>query len=195
MLMLCLDMNKWLGSGVQVAMQFNYHLITIIIYWWSSTDLVSFKKKLLKSNRTKWARAQRVNPRLTKLFLKKSKFRYQISEYQNFTGFFLLIQKENGNSNIFCKFQHHSMQIFFKMANQSFLKTENAATTPSPSDFDGLPYPRVRRYPQFFFFMKMTAKDVQEITNMPLVTFFSVLERPGKNSKGGCSNPSWLDEG
>ena len=29
----------------------------------------------------------------------------------------LLIQKENGNSNMFCKFQHHSLQIFFKMAN------------------------------------------------------------------------------
>ena len=33
---------------------------------------------------------------------------------------FLLIQKENGNSNMFCKFQHHSMQIFFKMANSYF---------------------------------------------------------------------------
>ena len=51
---------------------------------------------------------------------------------------------------------------------------------PSPSDFDGLPYPRVRWYPHFFF-MKMTAKDVKEITYMPLVTFFSVLKRPGKN--------------
>ena len=30
---------------------------------------------------------------------------------------FLLIQKENDNSNMFCKFQHHSMQILFKMAN------------------------------------------------------------------------------
>ena len=43
---------------------------------------------------------------------------------------FLLIQKENGNSNMFCKFQHHSMQIFFKMANYFFLKTEKVATTP-----------------------------------------------------------------
>ena len=24
---------------------------------------------------------------------------------------------------------------------------------------------------------------------MPLVTYFSVLERPGKNRKGGCNNP------
>ena len=32
--------------------------------------------------------------------------------------------------------------------------------------------------------MKMTAKDVKEITYMPLVTFFSVLARPGKNRKG-----------
>ena len=42
-------------------------------------------------------------------------------------------------------------RYFFKMANLCFLKNENAASTPSPSDFDGLPYPRVRWYPQFFF--------------------------------------------
>ena len=53
---------------------------------------------------------------------KNSKFRYKCSEYQNFTRFFLLIQKGNGNSNMFCKFQHHSMQIFFKMANFLFSK-------------------------------------------------------------------------
>ena len=43
--------------------------------------------------------------------------------------------------------------------------------------------------------MKITAKDVKEITYMPLVTFFSVLEVPGKNRTGGCNNPPWLDEG
>ena len=59
---------------------------------------------------------------------------------------------------------------------------------PSPSDFDGLPYPRVRRYPQFFF-MEMTTKDVKEIMYMPLVTFFSVLERPGKNRNGVATTP------
>ena len=64
---------------------------------------------------------------------------------------------------------------------------------PSPSDFDGLFYPRVRWYPHFFFFMKMTAKDVKEITYMPLVTFFSVLERQRKSRKG--NNPPWLDDG
>ena len=30
--------------------------------------------------------------------------------------------------------------------------------------------------------MKMTAKDVKEITYIPLVTFFSVLERPEKKN-------------
>ena len=45
---------------------------------------------------------------------------------------FLLIQKGNGNSNMFSKFQHPSMQIFFffKMANLCFLKTEKVASTP-----------------------------------------------------------------
>ena len=37
--------------------------------------------------------------------------------------------------------------------------------------------------------MKMTAKDVKEITYMPWVTFFSILEQPGKNRKRGCSHP------
>ena len=37
--------------------------------------------------------------------------------------------------------------------------------------------------------MKMTAKDVKEITCMPLLTFFSVLERPGKNRKGVATTP------
>ena len=90
-------------------------------------------------------------------FLRKigenSKFRYKSSEYQNFTGvFFLLIQKGNGNSNMFCKFQHHSMQIFFtKWRIYVFLKLKRLHQPPhSPSDFDGLPYPRVRWYPQFF---------------------------------------------
>ena len=107
---------------------------------------------------------------------------------------FLLIQKGNGNSNMFCKFQHHSMQIFFKWRIFCFLKTEKVASTPSHSDFDGLPYPRVRWYPQFVF-MKMTAKDVKEIKWMPLVTFFSVLELPEKNRKGVATTPPWLDKG
>ena len=52
------------------------------------------------------------------------------------------------------------MQIFFQNGD---LKYFQMATTPVPLDFYGLPYPRVRGYPRFFF-MKMTAKDVKEIT-------------------------------
>ena len=37
--------------------------------------------------------------------------------------------------------------------------------------------------------MTMTAKDVKEISYMPLVTFFSVSERPGKNRKGNNPPP------
>ena len=111
---------------------------------------------------------------------KKLKFRYKSSEYQNFTGF-LLIQKENGNANMFCKFQHHSMQIFFKMRINVFLKLKRLRQPPSPSDFDGLPYPRVRWHSKSFF-MKMTAKDVKEITYIPLVTFSG-------NRKGDYNNP------
>ena len=79
-------------------------------------------------------------------------------------------------------------RYFSKWRTNVFLKLKRSQQPPSLSVFDGLPYPRVRWYPQFFF-MKMTAKDVKEITYMPLVTFFSVLERRGKNRKGGCNNP------
>ena len=37
--------------------------------------------------------------------------------------------------------------------------------------------------------MKMTAKDVKEITYMPLVTFCSAVERLGKNRKGVATIP------
>ena len=72
-------------------------------------------------------------------------------------------------------------------------KTEVASTPPHSLTFDGLPYPGQGGTP-IFFFMKITAKGVKEITHMPLVTFFSVLERPGENRRGSC-NPPWLDEG
>ena len=64
------------------------------------------------------------------------------------------------------------------MANYFFLKTEKVAQTPT------LWLWRLTLHPgkvySHFFFMKMTAKDVKEIAYMPLVNFFSVLERPGK---------------
>ena len=43
--------------------------------------------------------------------------------------------------------------------------------------------------------MQITAKDVKEIIYMPLVTFFSVLERPGKNRNWGCNNPPLVRRG
>ena len=83
-----------------------------------------------------------------------------------------------GFSIIVCRF-------FFKWRINIFLKLKRLQQPPPPSDFDGLPYPRVGGIPNFF--MKMTAKDVKEITYMPLVTFFRVLERPGKNRKRGVA--------
>ena len=81
---------------------------------------------------------------------KNSKFRYKSSEYQNLPCF-LLIQKENSNSNMFCKFQHHSMQIFFKMANYFFLKTEKVTTTPPhPLTLTAYPTPGKVVPPLFF---------------------------------------------
>ena len=84
------------------------------------------------------------------IFLRKigehSKFRYKSSEYQNF----LLIQQENGNCNMFCKFQDHSMQICFKLANFKCLKIEKACIYPFTLWLWRLTLPRVRWYPHFF---------------------------------------------
>ena len=61
-------------------------------------------------------------------FLRKigenSKFRFKSFEFQNFriSPGCLFKQKGNGNSNMFCNFQHHSMQILFIMANFLFSK-------------------------------------------------------------------------
>ena len=54
---------------------------------------------------------------------------------------------------------------------------------PSPCDFDGLPYPRGKVYSHFSF-IKMTVNDVKQITYMPKITFFIVLEGQGKTQRG-----------
>ena len=66
---------------------------------------------------------------------------------------------------------------------------------PPPHSLTLTAYPTSGKGGTPIFFMKMTEKDVKEITYMPLVILFSVLERPGKKPQGGCNNPPWLDEG
>ena len=66
---------------------------------------------------------------------------------------------------------------------------------PPPHPLTLTAYPTPGKVVPQFFFMKITAKYVIEITFMPLVTFFSVLERPEENRKGGLQPPPWLDEG
>ena len=58
---------------------------------------------------------------------------------------------------------------------------------PSSSDLDGLPYPRVRWYP--LFFRENDRKGCKRDYLYALVTFFSVLERPGENRKGVATTP------
>ena len=77
------------------------------------------------------------------------------------------------------------------MANLCFLKTEKVASTPLTLWLWRLTLPPGEMVPPIFF-MEMTSKDVKDITLMPLVTFFSVLERQEKKHK---RNPPRLDEG
>ena len=61
---------------------------------------------------------------------------------------FLLIKEGNDVSNIYCKIQDHTVKIFFKIVISNIARLHQP---PSPSDFDCLPYPQVRWYPQLFF--------------------------------------------
>ena len=85
--------------------------------------------------------------------------------------------------------KYHSQFIFKKNVTpppycgttlRRMAKTEKVASTPLTLTA----YPTAGRGGIPNFFMKMTARDIKEITYMPLVTFFSVLERPGKTVRG-----------
>ena len=93
-------------------------------------------------------------------FLRKigenSKFSYKSSEYQNFTGCFANTKGKMVIPTCSVSFSIIVCRYFSKWRINVFLKLKRLHQPPSPSDFDGLPYPRVRWYP--IFFMKMTAK-------------------------------------
>ena len=72
--------------------------------------------------------------------------------------------------------------FFSKWRINVFLKLKGCNNPPHPLTLTAYSTPGKVVPP--IFFMKMTAKDVKEITYMPLVTFFSVLERPEKNVRG-----------
>ena len=57
-------------------------------------------------------------------------------------------------------------RYFSKWGITVFLKLKRLQQPPHPLTLTAYPTPRVRWYPQFFF-MKMTAKDVKELTCMP----------------------------
>ena len=122
-----------------------------------------------------------------------SKFRYKSSEYQNFTWFFSVHKRKVVIATCFvtvtfmvCRY------FFFSKWRIKMSKTEKGCIHPVTLWFWRLTLPWVRWYPHFFF-MKMTAKDVKEITFMPLVTFFSVLKRPGKTIRLVAITSPWLD--
>ena len=99
-------------------------------------------------------------------------------------SFFFLLTNWNGVSNSSVSFRSISWRYIFQNGDLNFFQM---TTPPVPSDFDGLPYPRVRGHPvflfSFFFFfflvfvfvfvfvfylfifiIKITTKDVKEIT-------------------------------
>ena len=83
---------------------------------------------------------------------------------------------------------------FSKWRINVFLKLKKVASTPLTFWLWRLTLPPGKVVPPIFF-MKMTAKDVEEITYMPLVTFFSVLERPGGKTVKGLQQPPLVRRG
>ena len=78
------------------------------------------------------------------------KFCYKSFEISEFHRVFCLYKKEMVIPTCSVSFSIIVCRYFFRLANLCFLKTEKVASTPPPSDFDGLPYPQVRWYPNFF---------------------------------------------
>ena len=115
---------------------------------------------------------------------KISLLKFWISEFHRV---FYLNKRKMVIPTCFVSFSIIVCRYFSKWRINVFSKLKRLQQAPSPSDFDSLPYPRVRWYPHFFH--ENDRKDVKKITYMPLVTFFSVLERREKTIRGGCNNP------
>ena len=104
----------------------------------------------------------------------------------------LFIVKENGVSNMFCKFEVHIMQIFFKMVTLIFSGDNHP---PVPLDFDGLPYPRVRGYPRILFHQNDRngcKRDYLDARGHFVLHFVVIGDKP---LKGGSNHPlrrRWL---
>ena len=96
---------------------------------------------------------------------------------------YLLIKKGKGNSNILCKFQLHSMQIFFQNGRLKF--SQVATTHPYPPSLS-LPYP-TGGTPNF-----LTSKWPQRMFRLPRwpwsLSFW--FWAAGKNSRGGVVTTS-----
>ena len=105
-----------------------------------------------------------------RFFAKIQNFAIKVPNIRISPGF-LIIQKESGNYNMFGKFQHHSMQIFF-FSKWRIKMSRNWKRLHPPLTLWlwRLTLPRVRWYAHFFS-MKMTAKDVKEITYNALGNF------------------------
>ena len=119
---------------------------------------------------------------------KNSKFAIKVLNIRISPGF-LIIQKDKRKMVIptcSVSFSIIVCRYFSKWRIIFFLKTEKVATTPVTLWLWRLTLPPGKVVPPIFLHEYEKKK---EITYMPLVNFFSVLERPGKNRKGGCNNP------
>ena len=92
---------------------------------------------------------------------------------------FLLVKEENGISNIYCKIQNNkyedTMKIFFKIG---LIIADLHPPLTLTLLLWRLTLPRVRWYPQLFFFIKLTAKGVKEITNAGFETSLPLAALP-----------------
>ena len=117
-------------------------------------------------------------------FFAKNRWKFKISLLKfwisEFHRFFLLYKRKMVIPTCFVSFSIIVCRCVSKWRIDVFLKLKTLHL-PLTLWLWRLTLPPGKVVPQILVFMKMTAKDVKEITVMPLVTFLSVLERPGKN--------------
>ena len=99
---------------------------------------------------------------------------------------FLLIKKENDKSNIYESASHYAN--ISHNGDLEYQTTETGCIYPSPSDFDILPYTRLRWYPHFFL-RQNDGKGYKRDYLYPPRHFIWCFGASGEHRKKGYNHP------
>ena len=117
----------------------------------------------------------------------KNWFFFSVKKFQisKFHPVFCLQRREMVFPTLSVSFRSISCRYFSKWWLRIF---SGGSHSPVPSDFDGLPYARVRGTPGLFF-IKMTVKDVKRLIRCPGSLCFAVWCNRRKTVRKGGNHP------